>query len=101
MRVESSHHIDSSEPDEAGLYEWRYEYDLIKFIEAELVLVARSYADSPEEAHLLRIEERNAVRGVTTADLSGPLAVQAIAYLRNIGKKSVNWLGSKGYVAVS
>jgi hypothetical protein len=55
MKVEATHHIDASEPDENGMYEYRYEYDLYTFTDGEAVLVARSYRNEAE-AHFLRME---------------------------------------------
>jgi hypothetical protein len=62
MHVERTHHIDASDRDESGSYEYYYEYDLYRFTLGGTCLVARSYADEPNEAHFLRIEERGSVR---------------------------------------
>ena len=45
MDVQITHHVDASEPDAQGMYDYRYEYDLYTFREGGLALVARSYTD--------------------------------------------------------
>ncbi|MBK7146468.1 MAG: hypothetical protein IPH76_15130 [Xanthomonadales bacterium] len=56
MRVDRTRHIDSSEPDASGMLDYYYEYDIYRFVEGAECLVARSYTDSPQEAHFLRWE---------------------------------------------
>lgn len=52
MHIECTHHIDASEPDEDGMHEYYYEYDMYRFTDGALCLVARSYSDEPDEAQL-------------------------------------------------
>jgi hypothetical protein len=56
MEVTTTHHIDASEPDAKGMYDWYYEYDLYRFSEGAIALIARSYVDKTYEAHFLRLE---------------------------------------------
>lgn len=102
MHVERTHHIDASDPDESGSYEYYYEYDLYRFIQGDTCLVARSYADEPNEAHFLNMEERGSVRPLISDDLNSPLLVAAQAHLRAEGKTTLSWLSSKsnGYEQV-
>ena len=57
MQVECSHHIDASEADAEGFYEYYYEYDIYRFMLGSLSLVVRSYSDTCEQASVLRLEE--------------------------------------------
>ncbi len=90
MEIVVTHHVDSSEPDAAGLYEWRYEYDLVHFSEAGVTHVARSDATEPEEAHFLRVERAGKASVLTQDDLAHPLFRQAVQHLQASGKKRIN-----------
>jgi hypothetical protein len=96
MLVECTHHIDASEPDERGTYEYYYEYDLYRFVEGENCFVARSYTDDPEKAHFLQAEATGQPRQLVDADLKQPLFVASLAYLRASGKLKLNWLSGRG-----
>lgn len=96
MHIERIRQIDASEPDESGMYDYYYEYDLYRFTEGDLCLVARSYTDEPDEVHFLRTEEGASWRPVTAADLSHPLSVLARSHLRSEGKVHIRWLSGKG-----
>ena len=95
MDVATTHHIDSSEPDALGRYEWRYEYDLYRFVDGETVLIARSYVDETDEAHFLRIESAGNHRMLSKDDLRLPLFIQSMRYLRNAGKIKLQWLSGR------
>ena len=70
MQVQCNHHIDASDPDANGDYEYYYEYDIFLFSEGELTLQART---------------------LEYKDLQRPLVQQAVDYLRNAGKTEVRW----------
>jgi hypothetical protein len=95
MNVETTHHVDASEPDANGMYEYRYEYDLFSFSDGRLTLVARSYTNEAE-AHFLRIEADGQSRLLTRANLKLPLFASAVEHLRGLGKKDINWLSGRG-----
>ena len=95
MKVRKSHHIDSSEPDKNGFYEYRYEYDLYKFSEPGLCYVARSYNDTPQEVHFLRKEIEGVRETLTENDLKDYLFLNAVQVLRSQGKKEIRYLSSK------
>lgn len=95
MDVVTTHHIDSSEPDAKGRYEWRYEYELFNFSDGNTSLVARSYKGE-SEAHFLRIEIDGTHRMLNDNDLKSPLFVASIEYLRNGGKAKLQWLSGRG-----
>ncbi len=100
MQVAKTHHIDCSERGADGLYEWYYEYDLFRFVEGDVALVARSYVDSPAEAHLLRVERAEKPCQLSAADLGSPLAIAAIGYLRDCGIRKLQWLSPSGYASI-
>lgn len=95
MIVETTHHVDASEPDANGMYEYRYEYDVFSFSDGRVALVARSY-NNEAEAHFLRIEVDGAPRLLTRADLKLPLFANAAEDLRSLGKEQINWLSGRG-----
>lgn len=89
MRVETTHHIDEVPGED-------YEYDLFRFCEGGVILVARGYSSSPTEAHFLRIETTRSRMGLTRRDLARPLFHEAAAYLRSAGRISLEWLNQEG-----
>lgn len=96
MHVECNHYVDASEPDSRGMYAYYYEYDLFSFSEADVVVVARSYHDTPKEAHFLRIEIDGSSRLMQKLDFQRPLVVAAIQHLHALGKQELNWLSGRG-----
>lgn len=102
MHVERTRHVDASEPDEAGMYDYFYEYDVYRFTVGPTCVVARSYTDQPDEAHFLRIEVEGQGRLMTSADFLDPLVSAARAHLQAIGKVRLSWLSGRevGYESV-
>lgn len=96
MQVERVRHVDCGEPDASGIYEYYYEYDIYRFIDAATSLVARSYTDTPAEVHFLTIEVAGKSRTLQPADLARPLCALAQAYLRREGKLEIRWLSGRG-----
>ena len=96
MHIERTHHIDASDPDENGMHEYYYEYDIYRFTDDSICFVARSYIDEPDEAHFLRIEVNGGTRLMVDADLMHPLLLAAQAYLLNAGKIQLHWLSGRG-----
>lgn len=96
MDVAITHHIDASEPDAQGAYDYYYEYDLYRFSDGENALIARSYTDTGDEAHFLSIELRGDARRLLEADLKMPLFADAAAHLRAAGKHKLSWLSGRG-----
>lgn len=96
MHVEHSHRIDASERDAAGRYDYYYEYDLYRFVEGTIGLVARSYIDEADEAHFLRIQIDGNERLMEDADLARPLFMATREHLRSIGKVQLRWLSGRG-----
>lgn len=100
MHVEKTHHVDASEPNADGLYEWRYEYDLYSFSHASISMVARTYVSELDAVYFLRIEQGTLRRGITPKEFSLPVFREAVAYLRDAGFRRVEWLGESGYEPV-
>lgn len=96
MQIEQSHHIDASEPDADGNFEYHYEYDLYHFRDGPTRLSARSYVDEPGQAHFLGIEHHGRPRQLRDTDLAHPLFVAAAAFLRGQGKTRLQWLSGRG-----
>ena len=96
MKIEQTHHVDASEPDARGRYEYYYAYDLFVFSEAGVAVVARSYSDTPGEAHFLRIEVGAASELLQRDDFRRPLVIAAIKHLRALGKHELSWLSGRG-----
>jgi len=96
MLIDRTHHVDASEPDENGKYDYFYEYDIFRFTEESVCLVARSYTSEPLEAHFLRVEENGNPRSMQDADLFQPLFLAALAHLRTEGKQQFHWLSGRG-----
>lgn len=100
MRVEITHHIDCSERDATGSYDWYYEYQIFRYSENGTTLLVRSYLDEPEEAHFLRVEQDQQGRSFQYSDSDTPLVRAAMTHLRDWGKKHIRRLGTVGYEPV-
>lgn len=96
MHVECVREVDASEPDVDGAYEYHYEYDVYRFAQDGVCFVARSYTDTPDEAHFLGVESNGRARRLADADLDHPLFLAAAAHLRGAGKAHLNWLSGRG-----
>ncbi|AZR31203.1 hypothetical protein [Xanthomonas vasicola] len=96
MHVERARHIDCSAPDASGAVDDDYEYDIYRFVDGARCLFARSYTDTPNEAHFLSIEVGGKSRLLKDADLLDPLCVFAQAQLRQEGKQQLCWLSGRG-----
>jgi hypothetical protein len=100
MNVDKSHHIDKSEPDAEGMYEYYYEYHIYEFTEGNLKLVARSYINE-SEAHFLGLEAEGKKGFLSKSFLSNPLLQQAVEYLKKEGANPISYLDENaGYVEI-
>ena len=99
MTLQKTHHIDASEPDEDGLYEYYYAYSIYRFMLKETTLVARSYDDEPNQAHFLSKSGLGGeVQMLEPADLESVLLLEACAHLRAEGKTHIAYLSNSGYI---
>ncbi|WP_207900849.1 hypothetical protein [Rhizobium azibense] len=103
MMVEVSHHIDASEPDADGFYDYHYEYDLFEFTDGFVTFLARAYSDEPDGAAMMTRIEGNDHHLLTKRDLRHPLFLRAADYLRAAGKTNLDWLdrSSSAYVPLT
>ncbi|MBY6192152.1 hypothetical protein KUV22_17165 [Microbulbifer agarilyticus] len=84
--------IDSSGPDSNGAYEFYYDYETFVFELGDESISGKKYADTPEEASLIRIKERGKERLFENADFKKELVKVSISYLKANGAKSVKYL---------
>jgi len=100
MNVDKSHHIDKSEPDANGMYEYYYDYYLYEFTQGALKLTARRYANE-SDAHFLGFENAGEKVFLSKRRLNEPLLLQAIDYLQSEGTRAFSYLDeSEGYVEI-
>jgi hypothetical protein len=103
LNVEQTYHEDLGAigPDDARMFSYRYFIFVFSFGPGER-LVARSYVDTPSEAHFLRLEGSTPDRRIVESDFSRNLFIEAAAYLRNSGRDSLTWLSfeAQGYMPV-
>lgn len=95
MEVTKIRHIDSDEPDENGLLSYYYEYDIYEFMQGELCFVARSYTDTPQEAHFLKKEAHGQHHMLNMQDFSHPLMLLAVESLKADGKSEIKYLSQE------
>nr|WP_283161856.1 hypothetical protein [Xanthomonas nasturtii] len=96
VHVERTRHCDCSAPDASGAVDYEYEYDIYRFVDGVRCLFARSYTDTPDEAHFLSIDVGGKSRLLKVADLLDPLCAFAQAHLRREGKRQLHWLSGRG-----
>jgi hypothetical protein len=101
MHVERVHHIDCSEPDEAGMHEYYYEYDMYYFTDGPLSLSVRCYTDEPDEGSFVGIGVDGETRALELADLSRPIFLAAMSHLKTEGKVLFSWFSGIGYEPIS
>ncbi len=103
MNVEISHHIDASDPNPEGFYDYHYEYDIYVFSDGPLSYVVRAYTDQPVQAAFMSVSEGSGKRLLRSRDFRRPLFAEAVAYLRNAGKTDLSWLSEKrgGYFPIA
>jgi hypothetical protein len=95
MQIERIHHIDSSEPDESGMYEYYYEYDIYRFTDGPICFFATSYTDTPDQAEFRSAETNGSRRFLKRSDLKHPLFLSAVSHLRSEGKAHILWLSRR------
>ncbi|WP_183141435.1 hypothetical protein [Pseudomonas syringae group genomosp. 3] len=100
IRMERYHHIDASEQDKEGFYDYYYEYDMYYFTEGTLSLVARCYTDDADEVNFMGIEFDGYDRSLESDDQSLPLVSAALAQLKADGKTKFFTFTGKGYEPV-
>jgi len=100
MNVDKSHHIDKSEPDANGMYEYYYDYHLYEFSQDDFKLTARRYTNE-SEAHFLGLVSAGEKAFLSKSILNKPLLHLAMEYLKNEGTRTFSYLDeSEGYVEI-
>jgi hypothetical protein len=97
MLIERYHHIDASEQDKDGFYDYYYEYDVYSFVDGPVSLMVRCYTDDSERADFQGIKVDGDYRGLELSDLKHPMVLAAQTLLRAEGKVLFCWLTDKGY----
>lgn len=92
VSVTITHCIDSYGPDTNGSYEFYYDYDVIFFELGSESVSGKRYADTPEEASLIRITESGKERFFEDADFKKELLKISILYLQANGASIVKYL---------
>lgn len=100
MKIVKTHHIDASDADENGLYDYYYEYDVYEFSDGDVSYIVRRYSDEPSDAHFLKKHRQDNWRLLEPSDLDSALFAAAVASLRQEGIVRIRVLGNKGYVAI-
>jgi len=102
MRVERTWHRDRIPDNPIVPIVEQYDYEVIRFMDGDTVLVARLYSSDQDEASFLSAESGGERRLLTRADLETKVFREAVEYLRTLGVKRVQWLNpdGEGYEAV-
>jgi hypothetical protein len=104
MNVISTHHVDASQPDARGKYEWRYAYTIYEFSnDSGTRFVARSYDDDPTRASFLSaIHADGSEEFYSAAWYDSELFLAAARYLLlEAKKKKIMILTSQGYAKLA
>lgn len=103
MTVTTSHHIDASEPNERGMYDYHYAYTVYVFEQDGIKIAARSYDDDPKVASFAGMQLDGVDQILTRGIQDHPLFVEAVAYLRDTEKKTklkALFKGEGGYAPI-
>ena len=90
INISKTHQIDKGE-EESEKYDFQYEYDLYEFTENDQKVVARSYTEEVNEAHLIRLE-RDGEYIPCHQVINDDLVLKAVAHLRSEGNSVINYL---------
>jgi|SRR3989339_287733 len=104
MNIISTHHIDASDVNADGSYDYYYEYDIYEISDKNTKLMARSYIDEPEKVHFLSIQEnKSKKRLLNKKDLKSLLIKEAIKYFVSNGKYMISYLSNtnRGYLPIN
>ncbi|WP_419811488.1 hypothetical protein [Bacterioplanoides sp.] len=91
-RVTITHCIDSIGPDSDGMYQAYYDYETIILEVDNETVSAKRYADTPEEASLIRIKDSKGERLLQLDDFNKVLIKTEISFLRNSGSENIIYL---------
>jgi hypothetical protein len=91
MTISKTHHIDASEPNEQGTYDYYYAYTVYVFAQADVEYTARSYDDEPQKVAFVGKGVNGTTRRIVANDLNSPLFTQAVRYLKTSEGKGSFW----------
>jgi hypothetical protein len=91
-RVTITHCIDSLGPDSDGMYQAYYDYETIILEMDNKTVYAKRYADTPEEASLIRIKDSTGERLLRLDDFNGDLIKTGISFLISNGAENIMYL---------
>lgn len=91
-RITITHCIDSLGPDSDGVYQAYYDYETIILEMGNETVFAKRYADTPEEASLIRIKDSTGERLLQLDDFNRDLIKTAISFLINSGAENIKYL---------
>ena len=97
MSVTKEHIVDKGPINERGFPADYYEYDVYRFQQGEVALVARSYTDESTGAHFLSVLEQGTRRLLDEDDFQTRLFEEAVHYLKKEGKTTLLYLTREGY----
>ncbi len=99
VSITITHCIDSSGPDSSGAYEFYYDYETIIFDLGSESVSGKRYADTPEEASLIRIKDLGGERLIEASDLKKEIVKVSVSYLKTNGAKSVKYLDQSNTIS--
>lgn len=99
VSITITHCIDSSGPDSNGTYEFYYDYETIIFELGSESVSGKRYADTPEEASLIRITDLSGERLLEASDFRKELVKVSVSYLVANGAKSVQYLDQSNTIS--
>ncbi|WP_045859535.1 hypothetical protein [Teredinibacter purpureus] len=99
VSITLTHCIDSSGPDSDGAYGFYYDYETIIFELGNESVSGKRYADTPEEASLIRITDLSGERLLETSDFKKELVKVSVSYLIVNGAKSVQYLDQSNTIS--
>jgi hypothetical protein len=101
MKVSVSQHIDKSDVNENGSYDYYYAFTLYAFSYGEVIYHARSYSDQVDEAHFINGERDGKVFFLSNTELKIDLFIEACRYLNASACRQLTYLGNDGYLPIA
>lgn len=87
-----THCIDSLGPDSDGMYQAYYDYETIILEMDNKTVSAKRYADTPEEASLIKIKDSTSERLLRLDDFNRDFIKTAISFLISNGAENIMYL---------
>ena len=91
MTISKTHHIDASDPNAEGQYNYHYAYTTYVFTHNGVEYTARSYDDEPDKVAIVGKSVRAKAQTISAGDLNTPLFTQALHHLKTIEGKQSFW----------